>query len=306
MSLLSPAPLVSVVMVVYRPDPEYLRQALASILDQTFQEWEAVIVEDPSERSGREVVGAFGDPRLRYLANPRRTGLIDQRNRSLAEARAELVAVLDCDDIAEPSRLQKQFEFLQSHPAVSVVGSQIRLIDPAGQDRGFRRFPLDHASIVRAMTRVVPLNQSSVMFRKSAVQAAGGYQATADGPAEDYHLWSRLARRGAGFANLAEPLVRYRIHPGQMKALYTRRTIQAVLEVKQRYWTGAMDARARVRMLAERVLLRLPERLLLGLLLWTHYRDRMPTNRSGGAATTEGPCGAAAAKRWICCDVRPR
>ena len=269
-------PLVSVAMVVFRPDLDYLRQALTSIVHQTFQQWEAVIVEDPSERTGRDVVAALGDPRLRYLANPGRTCLIGQRNQTLAEARAELVAVLDGDDMAEPTRLQKQFEFLHSHPAVSVLGSQIRVIDPAGSPRGFRRFPLDHASIVRAMTRVVPLNHSSVMFRKSAVQAAGGYQATAEGPAEDYHLWSRLAQRGAQFANLGEPLVRYRLHPGQMKALYTRRTIRAVLEVKQRYWVGAMDFRARLRMLQERLALRLPEPLLHRLLVWMHYRDDLP------------------------------
>jgi len=71
--------------------------------------------------------------------------LIGQRNQTLAEARAELVAVLGGDDAAEPTRLQKQFEFLQSHAAVSVLGSQIRVIDSAGRPRGFRRFPLDHA-----------------------------------------------------------------------------------------------------------------------------------------------------------------
>jgi len=102
------------------------------------------------------------------------------------------------------------------------------------------------------------------------------YQPTAEGPAEDYHLWSRLAQRGAQFANLAEPLVRYRLHPGQMKALYTRRTIRAVLEVKQRYWVGAMDFRARLRMLQERLAVRLPEPLLHRLLVWTHYRDDLP------------------------------
>lgn len=281
-------PLVSVAMVIYRPDPGYLREALASILGQSLRQFEVVIVEDPSDCSGRDVVAAFPDPRVRYFLNPSRTCLVDQRNRALAEARAEFVAVLDGDDIAEPLRLEKQLRFLRNHRAVSVVGSQIRVIDSAGTPRGFRRFPLRHEEIVRAMTRVVPLNQSTVMLQKSALQAVGGYQATSDGPAEDYHLWSRLAQDGVRFANLPEPLVQYRIHPGQIKARYTRRTIRAVLEVKERYWARAMGFRARVRMLAERWLLRLPEPVVLGLLLWMQYRDRISLNGARAAAALGG------------------
>lgn len=270
-------------MVIYQPDLDLLRVALLSILQQSFQRFEVVIVEDPSERMGREVVESLGDSRLRYFGNTNRTSLIAQRNRALAESQAEFVAIMDGDDIAEPSRLAQQYRFLQEHPNVAVVGSQIQVIDHVGNPIGFRQFPLDHDTIVQAMRRIVPLNQPSVMVRKSAVHEVGGYQCTTAGLAEDYHLWSRLARQGARFANLSEALLRYRIHPRQIKCRNTHATIRAVLEVKKQYWTDTMDLGARARMWGEWSLLWLPEPLVLRLLLWNHYA-RVPFVRSRDAS----------------------
>ena len=106
------APLVSVVMPVLNPHPKFFFEAVASVLDQTLGDLELVIVEDPSERDAAPILEKFRDRRIRHIRNPRRTSLIEQRNRSIREARAPLVAQLDADDICYPNRLQAQYDFL--------------------------------------------------------------------------------------------------------------------------------------------------------------------------------------------------
>src|SRR5205807_7296525 len=132
--------------------------------------------------------------------SPQRTSLLCQRNQALAEARADLVAILDADDVCEPDRIEKQLGYLRAHPEVTVLGSHIRVIDGAGRTRGYRLFPLDHEGVVRTLPLCNPVCQSSVLMRKEAVLAAGGYRYGAYVGVEDYELWFRLARSGARFA----------------------------------------------------------------------------------------------------------
>ena len=269
-------PRISVAMALYRPDPQFLRSAIASLLNQTLRDFEIVIVEDPSDREGRATIESFGDARIRYFLNGSRTELCSQRNRTIEESRSDLIAIMDGDDVADPQRLEAQVAHMESHPEVSVLGSQIQTIDSEGRPSGARRFPRTHSSIVAALQSYVPLCQPSVTFRRSTVIDVGAYVPTSFGPAEDYDLWSRLAKSGARFENLDACLLRYRIHPGQMKALFTHRTIRAVQEVKNRYWREDMNAAARCRSALERMSLLLPERWTLRFVLWAYYRDRTP------------------------------
>ncbi len=261
-------PLVSVLMPVYNPHPLYFRQAVESILNQTLPDWELVIVEDPSTRSAADLLNDFADPRIRHFVNPHRTSLVAQLNRCLQEARAELVACQDADDISEPDRLEKQVAFMEAHPEVTVLGTQLAVID--GNDRllGYRRYPCEHDAILAAMPRFNPIANPSVMFRRRAVLEAGGYQYAKFPKVEDYDLWCRLAKQGARFANLPDALVRYRVEWERM-AGKTSGTLQGTLEIKRRYWGAEMDARARLRWWAERALLWLPPRLIVWLFLKT-------------------------------------
>jgi glycosyltransferase involved in cell wall biosynthesis len=265
-------PVVSVLMVAFNTQPRYYREAIQSILQQTLQDLELIIVEDPSPQCGLHLVQEFQDQRVRYFANPQRTSLVAQRNRALSEARAEYVAILDSDDIAEAQRLEEQVRYLQQHPEIGVVGSQIAVIDAESRLCGERQFPLTHDEIAHALLRVVPLSQSSVMFRKSAVMALGGYHDHGWTAAEDNDLWSRLALQGIRFANLPDFLVRYRLHGGQIKSQKLRITIQAHLQVKQRYWMNQMNWYAHLWMFAERLVLLLPGPLTRWLLIRSLYK----------------------------------
>lgn len=263
---MKPKPIVSVVMPVLNPHPVYFRQAVESILNQTLQDWELVIVEDPSPRPAAEILKDYPDPRIRHFIKPQRTSLGDAMNLGLHESEAEMVAILHADDISEPERLEKQVKFMESNPEISVLGTWLRVIDEEGRTLGFRRYPCDHDDIVRAMRIYNSVGHPSVMFQKKVVLEAGGY-ADID-LVEDYELWCRLAKRGAQFAALPEALVRYRVHLGSLsKGTKVRDVIRATIKVKQTYWSDESDMKMVIRLLAEKFSLLLPPRLAVWLFL---------------------------------------
>jgi len=264
-------PRVSVVMPVYRPRPDYFKEAVDSVLSQTYEDWELVIVEDPSDRSGREVIEQRGDPRIRYLPGSVRTGLPRQHNRAVAASRGEYIARFDADDVCATDRLEKQVKFLDDHPEVDVIASQLRIIDDAGAAIGVRHYPLEHEAIVAAMRRYNPISGSNAMFRRRVATKVGGWREDIDLPAQDYEWYSRVASRGFRFATHPEYLVAYRRHGEQIKHKKLRGTILTTLDVKRRYWLRSMDPVSLMLFCGEAVLLALPAPAVLWLLGKVRY-----------------------------------
>ena len=269
-------PSVSIVMPVLNPHPVYFRQAIRSILAQTLSDLELIVVEDPSSSSAGEQLAEFADARIRHLLNPARTSFAAQINRGLHEARSDLVARFDADDVCEPDRLTKQVGHLRAHPLIDVLGSALTIIGPDDRVLGYRRYPLDHEAIRRAMPRYCPVAHPAVVYRKDAVLKAGGYRVTRYQGTEDYDLWSRLLKDGLRFANYPEPLVRYRIHPQGMKTAKLREMLRGTLEVKRTYWLEAMDCGGRARMWLERLLVWMPSWLVLRLFAATQFTTKKP------------------------------
>lgn len=200
-STVSQTPLVSIVMPVYDPHPVHFREAVDSILRQTMSDWELLIVEDPSPRSAAELLADVDDPRIRHLQRRDKGTLVESLNWGLAESLAPLVARADADDVCEPDRLEKQLAYLQEHPEVDVLGSQLAIIDDEGKPWGYRGYPLHHEAIARGMAISNAVAHPSVLFKKQCVLAAGGYRSFFS---EDYELWCRLVHRQAHFANHPE------------------------------------------------------------------------------------------------------
>jgi glycosyltransferase involved in cell wall biosynthesis len=264
-------PAVSVLMPVLNPHPVYFPEAVRSILSQSFTDWELVIVEDPSPSSAAELLKQFSDSRIRHFSNPERTGLIAQENRALFEARADLVAMLDQDDVAEPNRLADEFAFLTTHPEIALVGCQVRIIDSSGTVVGRRNYPTRHDEILWAMPRYNAVAQPGVMVRKAAMVRCGGYDL--GWLAGDYDLWSRMLLAGEKFANIERPLLRYRVHPDSAsKGTRIRTMLQLTGEIKRRYWWDRMTWLDRLRYWGERALLVLPPRLVTRLFAALTYR----------------------------------
>lgn len=269
------APQVSVAMAVLAPDPRHFPAAVRSVLEQTLTELELVIVEDPSDRSARQQLGRIDDDRLRLIHNPERTSLVEQRNRAVREGRAELVAILDADDIAHPDWLSTQVATLRARPDVDVVGTPLRVVDDDGGFVGYRDYPRTHDEILAAMPRYNPVAQPGVVFRRGAFEEVGGYQAHLAN--EDYDLWSRIARAGYRFMNQDRPLVDYRVHPGGMKARKLRETLRGTIDVKRRLWSDRLGVVGRLYLLAERILMVLPPSLVLRIFTWIRYSRQRPS-----------------------------
>lgn len=217
------SPQVTVLMPVYNPGA-YLDAAIESILEQTFSDFELLIVNDGSDASTTQslVRWASRDRRIRLLHHAENRGITPALNTGLAAARGELLARQDADDIALPERLQAQVAFLDRHPEHVLVGTDCVRIDARGRDRvidsaGWREWELDLIALVRT-----PLVHSTAMFRMHPIRRLGMRYAERYTSAEDYDLWVQLRAVGR-IAVVPRVLVRYREHTG---AISSRRGVE--------------------------------------------------------------------------------
>jgi glycosyltransferase involved in cell wall biosynthesis len=217
-------PEVTVLMAVYNGE-SHLTQAIDSILGQTYEEFEFVIIDDCSTDRSRDIVLSYGDPRIRFLENERNLGLARSLNRGLATARGEFVARLDADDISEPERLERQVAFLAAHSEVALLGTWYTEIDEEGQALGRYALPCDHTAIRWAMLFYCPFVHSAVMWRRALIESqVGGYDESLR-HSMDFDLWTRVAHH-LPVANLSQYLVRLRLHPGSMTMTYGDHTLE--------------------------------------------------------------------------------
>ncbi|MFA8019465.1 glycosyltransferase [Bremerella cremea] len=273
-SFSSSQPLVSVVMGVWNPHPLHFPEVVQSILAQTHQNLQIILIEDPSERDGREMIRDIQDERLIHIRNVDRTSLPDQLNQGLRLAEGELIARGDADDIWEPHRVATQLRIFQEDPELVVLGSTLTVIDDRGNPLGYRDYPRSHEAIVKAMRRYNPIAQPVVMFRREEVLRLGGYQK--EFFVEDYDLWCRLALAGAKFANYPEPLLRYRIHPEGMKSTRLKKQLGETIRMKEAHFRGQLTTADQVRLMAERTLLWLPSRWVLWLFGRMTFQKTLP------------------------------
>ena len=204
------APKISVVLPTYN-GAATLADAVRSILNQTFQDMELIVVDDASSQDINAVLEEFkGDEKLRYIRNDSNIGLAASINAGVAAAKGRYIARMDDDDFSVSIRLETQLEFLDAHTDVDVVGGGIALYD---RDLNYIRdhmFPSEHEEIVRFLCRGNnPLAHPSVMFRREFFDRAGGYNASLR-RVEDLELWGRMALT-CRYANIPQVLLRHRI-----------------------------------------------------------------------------------------------
>ena len=123
----APHPLVTVLMAVYNGE-KYLREAIESILDQTYTNFEFLIINDGSSDRTEEIILSYNDKRIRYIKNEQNLKLIASLNKGLDLAKGEFIARMDADDISLPERLEKQINFLEKHPEIGLLGSWVRTL----------------------------------------------------------------------------------------------------------------------------------------------------------------------------------
>jgi glycosyltransferase involved in cell wall biosynthesis len=204
------SPQVSVVLPV-RNGERFLAEAVASVLAQTLTDFELIVVDDGSTDASGAIVEGIADPRVTVLRQAPR-GLVAALTTGLAHASAEYVARMDADDVSEPPRLERQLDLLEKRPDVGMVATWVTVVDEDGRELRREVLPPAHEDLVRRLLLRNPFQHGSVVLRRTALEAAGGYR-TDYGANEDYDLWRRLAQRWK-LACLPETLYRYRVHPG--------------------------------------------------------------------------------------------
>jgi glycosyltransferase involved in cell wall biosynthesis len=222
----------------------WLRDAVDSVLQQSFQDFEVIAVDDGSTDGSGDWLRAVGHPRLQVVPGPGE-GLARALNCGLARAAGTFIARHDADDWSHPDRLSKQVAFLDAHPDTSVLATCAEYVGPDGEplDNDWTRTirtQQDTATTPDALRDLLPLTcglvHGSIMMRASALRDAGGY--SEDHPAaEDYDLWLRLLPSHR-FAKLPERLYTHRVHPGQVSGRHAGQqretTVRAKLEFIRR------------------------------------------------------------------------
>jgi glycosyltransferase involved in cell wall biosynthesis len=223
---------LSVVMPV-RDLARYVDAAVASILGQTYADFEFVIRDDGSTDGTREILRLWAarDPRIRFFEGEVSLGPAESSNFVVRHAIGELVARMDGDDIAHPDRLRRQIEVLDGHPEACLVGSLFEGID----EQGRRVRPRDRSRLV-ARTPFAPFPHGSIMFRRDAFEAAGGYRAAADFW-EDLDLYRRLAQVGELIV-IPAALYRHRSSPLSTRLTSSRAAVERSIDDMYRRVAG--------------------------------------------------------------------
>ena len=231
---------VSVLMPVYNTPEEYLRQAIESILNQTFTDFELIICNDGSTNNAVQVIQSYSDNRIRFIQNEKNLGLCATRNKLMQLANGEYVAWADSDDISVATRLEKQVAFLDTHPDVSVLGAW------------YERFPeyfvphLPETVGLVDMLKWCAVAQPVAMYRRKDFEI--NYDE--DTPiAEDYDLWTRALITGLKVRNIQEVLLKYRWYPNNTSHTRAEEMEQMTKKVQQKivaYLSGEKEVQERL------------------------------------------------------------
>ena len=221
-------PRVSVILPV-RDGERFLREALQSVLAQTLDDFELLVVDDGSTDGTAAILDEVQDDRLRVLRQGP-LGLVAALNLGIAEARTPYLARMDADDVSLPERLERQVAYLDERPRVALVVSRVETI---GRDATVV-LPDDDAALRRRLLLRNPFTHGSVVVRADAVARGGGYR-TDYGANEDYDLWRRIAREWE-LGALPDVLYRYREHPGAVTQSRVEERVRSRERLRDELW----------------------------------------------------------------------
>ena len=200
-------PKVSVLMPVYKTKEEHLREAIESILNQTFSDFEFLILDDCPDDSREKIVRSYNDKRIKYIKNEKNLGITPSRNRLMQMAKGEYLAVFDHDDVSLSTRLEKQVQYLDANLDVGVVSSWVKEFPK----HKIWKYAENDAEIKVALVKHCVIAHSASMIRKSVLVDNNISYEEEFTPSEDYGLWCRLIGV-TKFHNIQEVLFAYRKH----------------------------------------------------------------------------------------------
>lgn len=218
-------PRISVIMPVHNGE-EFISESIESILNQTFEDFELVVVNDNSTDSSVDIARSVGDSRIKVIDNPN-SGLVSALNFAIGSTKSEFLARQDADDISEVDRLQRQIDVFDSDLSIGLVGTNAKTF---GSANTFLTYPKLTKEIKARLLFENPFAHSSVMFRRSAIPNSQQPYEESFPVAEDFRLWSQISR-GWEMHNIQQPLLRYRVHSGQVSIQKAQTRILSVGQI---------------------------------------------------------------------------
>jgi glycosyltransferase involved in cell wall biosynthesis len=203
-------PEITVLMPAFNAQ-KYICEAIDSVLSQTFQNFELLIVNDGSTDQTLQLIDSYTDDRIRII-NQENKGIAVALNNGLVNAKADLIARFDADDICLPQRLEVQYNFMKANPSYSLIGSGVDYID-VNLDYIFTHYPEanTYSEILQLKYTTCPFIHSSVFYKKEAIMKYGGYNTYAY-TFEDHLLWRKLLQKEEA-CNLSQSLIKVRLNP---------------------------------------------------------------------------------------------
>ena len=225
-------PLISVVMPTFNRQ-NYIVEAIESILNQTYDNFEFIIIDDCSKDNTYEIVLEYTklDKRIKTLRNDKNMGIVYTLNRGLEQAKGKYIARMDDDDISLAQRFEKQIEFMEENKDIAILGSYVEIFD----DNDKIYFPLMTESEPEILALIMnfgnPMGHSNIMMRKSFLDNFKLSYKQDYKDAEDYYLWTEILEKGGKIANIPEILVRYRSHANKISFVYHKHQQELVSKI---------------------------------------------------------------------------
>lgn len=222
-------PKISVVIPTYNKS-QYLKEAIESVLNQTYQNMEVIVVDDGSIDNTREAIKSFDDPRVIYFFQENKGPAI-ARNTGIKKTNGKYVAFLDSDDLWLKEKLEKQVDFMEKNSEIGLLGTGCYEVTDKGRIIGKKIFPIKNKILQKDLIKYNPFIQSSVMIKKEVFDKVGLYDEKFR-ESEDYELWLRIAEN-CKIANLVEPLVMKRYYREGLSPTKDKEQLYFVLKAKK-------------------------------------------------------------------------
>lgn len=228
---------ISVIMPVYNTE-KYVGQSIESILSQTFWDFEFIIIDDCSSDKSYQICKKYAeqDSRIRLYKNERNVWVVKTRNKLLKKVWNDIsyIAMIDADDIAVQNRLEEQYNYLEVHKNISLIWSDISIINEEGVVIWERKYLHTFWEVSKIIFKKSPVAQPGVMVRKSDWDKVGLYNENFE-RCQDYELWCRFYDAGFEIENLPQKLLQYRVFPDQWKSKHLKLSIKNTIKVQKKY-----------------------------------------------------------------------
>lgn len=226
--------MVSFILPVHNA-ARYIKETIDSVLNQTYTNFELIIINDASKDGSDSLIKKYDDPRINYFENKNNLGLIKTLNFGISKANGEYIARIDADDTCAPDRLAQQVELLQKRNEIDLVGTHFNLIDSEGKHIGISHFPTEAIDIHYLLNFYCPIAHPSVMFRKEVFIRNGQYDEN-DVHIEDFALWKRIST-GENVYNLPVRLVNIRKHDSNITVSNRNSHVNRTIQFLEKGWS---------------------------------------------------------------------